>query len=322
MTLENAERVIPKALRQVLDTTRIWLPQSPGRRVDERGFVYERDNWWNEWRIDTPFHTLPELADFVRREIERLETWQPSVDRTTHSREMAEWKARYSPAVIPASMASEALSAAYTLVGLDQFIYLEAEEPRLVQRWLQALHAQTMRALQSEAHCYKISPIAWLFDDVACKGRLIFSPSYLHDHYVFAHIAEICAFYHAYGLKVIFHSDGNITPIVPDLLAAGVDALAPVDVLAGMDLAVLKEHFGNQVAFVGGVNIHTLVSGSTEDVRQETLRVLAAGAPGGGLILGSSSEELYDGIPQENIRTMWETTWECGRYPISIYPSH
>ena len=37
---------------------------------------------------------------------------------------------------------------------------------------------------------------------------------------------------------------------------------------------------------------------------------------GGGFILGSSSEELYETLPGENILAMWDTTMECGRHPI------
>jgi len=42
LTLENAAEVVPAALSQVLDTTRVWLPAAPGRRTDKRGFVFER----------------------------------------------------------------------------------------------------------------------------------------------------------------------------------------------------------------------------------------------------------------------------------------
>jgi hypothetical protein len=61
--------------------------------------------------------------------------------------------------------------------------------------------------------------------------------------------------------------------------------------------------------------------GSAADVRRATLRALAVAGPGGGFILGSSSEELFDSLPPENIIAMFETTRECGYYPIgSAFP--
>lgn len=319
LTLENAHEVIPRALSQVLDTTRVWMPHAPARRVDELGYVYQRDDWWNEWQVDTPFSDLPGLITFVKSEIERLEAWEPGDQWQATLAGLLVWKERFAGTVIPASTAGEALSSAYIPVGLDQYVYLEAEEPELVMRWLEALHLQTMRQLQSQVGCRAVSPVAWIFDDVAYKGRLMFSPRYLREHRVFDHISDICAIYHSYGLKVIFHSDGDITAIAPDLIAAGVDALAPIDTPAGMDLAALKAEFGHQVSFVGGVDLGTLSAGTPDDVRQLVLRALADAGPGGGLILGSSSEELYDTLPTANVFALFETVWDCGRYPIGRY---
>jgi uroporphyrinogen decarboxylase len=318
LTLENARDVIPLALSRVLDTTRIWMPQPPGRRVDERGFTHERRDWWNEWQVGKPFDDMPGLVALVQSEIERLPVWQPA-DPQEHLRERLDWKERFGGTVIPASWAGEALQDAYIALGLDWFVYLEAENADLVRRWLDALHAQTMRRLESEAGCQVVSPIAWVFADIAFKDHLMFSPEYLRQLGFFRRIAEMCDLYHSYGLKVIFHSDGDISSVVPDLIAAGVDALAPIDTPAGMNLADLKASFGHQVAFVGGIDLNVLSFGSVDDVRQTTLRALADAGPGGGFILGSSSEELYDALPEENIRTMFETTWECGRYPIGQY---
>jgi uroporphyrinogen decarboxylase len=310
LTLENAAEVIPLALSRCLDTTRVWMPGALGTRVDERGFVHERRDWFNEWQVKAPFDDMPGLIAFVRRDIERLDAWQPDDGPGKVLKELTVWKQRYAGTVIPASTAGEALADAYIMVGLDRFVFLEVEEPVLTERWIEALHRRTMRRVQSESGCRAVSPVAWLFADLAYKGRLIFSPGYLRSRGVFTRLAEICELYHGYGLKVIFHSDGFIRPIIPDLLGAGVDALAPIETSAGMDLADLKAEFGDRVAFVGGVDLGVLTSGTVEEVRALTRRALAAAGRGGGFILGSSSEELYDAVPAENIIAMFETTWE------------
>ncbi len=319
LTLENAEEVVPLAVSRALDHTRIWLPAAPGRRVDERGFTHERVDWFNEWQVDTPFHGLAGAIAFVRADIERAEA-APASDPQAQLAALLRWKERYRGTVIPASMAGEALADSWIALGLDWFVYLEAEDPDLVQRWIDAQHRATMRRLEGVAALRAVSPVAWTFADLAFKGRLIFSPAYLREHGVYRRLAEICALYHSHGLKVIFHSDGYIRPMIPDLIAAGVDALAPIETGAGLDLADLKAHFGRQVAFVGGLDVgQVLRFGSVDDVRRATLRALAAAGPGGGLILGSSSEELFESLPAENIIAMFETTRECGRYPIGKF---
>jgi hypothetical protein len=319
LTLENAEAIIPRAMNAALDTTRIFLPGPLETRKDKRGFTYERRDWFNEWMVGLPFSDMPGLLNYVKAEIERLGAWQPQ-DAQVFLADMLTWKKRYGTTVLPASWAGEALQDCYIEVGLDWFIWLESEKPDLAQAWIAARHAQLMRRLQAEYNCRQISPVAWIFGDVAYKDRLIFSPGFLKRHGFFKHIAEICNLYHSYQLKVIFHSDGYITPIIPELIDAGVDAIAPVDTLAGMDLGDLKQAYGDKLSFVGGIDVENILrNGSVADVRHDVLEALRLAGPGGGLILGSSSEELFDNLPLENILALIETTHECGRYPIGKY---
>ncbi|MHB0878988.1 MAG: uroporphyrinogen decarboxylase family protein, partial [Anaerolineae bacterium] len=327
LTLENAGEVIPLALSRMLDTTRVWLPAAPGRRVDGRGFTHERGDWWNEWQVGKPFHDMESLRAFVGRDIERAQSHHLDGARDHLDDRLGDrlrWKEHFLGTVIPASTAAEALTAAYIDVGLDWFVLLGAEDPALTRRWVDALHALTMQHLQAEGDVRQVSPVAWVFADMAFKERLMFSPAYLRENGVFRRIAEFCALYHDRGLKVIFHSDGYIRPIVPDLIEAGVDALAPIETSAGLDLGDLKAAFGRRVAFVGGIDMpEVLRYGSVDDVRRAVLRALHVAGPGGGFVLGSSSEELYEALPPQNVIAMVETARECGRYPIGQYfPKH
>jgi uroporphyrinogen decarboxylase len=315
LTLENAAEVIPQATQKILDTTRIWLPEAPGRRVDGRGFVYERVDWWNEWRVETPYQDDAGMLAFIKRDIERIEAWQPE-DQAKQIDELKGWQARYGDVVLPASMTGEALQDAYILLGIDHFIYRELDEPELIARWVDAQHQATLRRLQAEDDRSALSPVAWVFADIAYKEHLMFSKRYLKTNGYFRRLAEIMDIYHSQGLLVIFHSDGDITSIVAELIDAGADAIAPVDIPAGMDIARLKEDFGTRLSFVGGLNLGLLSAGTPDDVRAETLRVIRAAGKGGGLVLGSSSEEIYETVPEQNILTMWETAWEYGKYPL------
>lgn len=316
LTLENAAEVVPAGISRCLDTTRVWLPVQPGIRTDEQGFVHERRDWWNEWVIQRPFNDLPGVIRFIKDDIERLHAWQPS-DPALELAQNLEWKRKFAPCTINAAEAYESLTDLAIRIGFDQFVYAEQEDPDLVETWIQANHHRLMRRLQSILTPRKISPICWIFGDMAYKNRLIFSPAYLRSHRVFHRIAEITSFFHNLDLKVIFHSDGFLLPVVPDLIAAGVDALAPIDSVAGLELGLLKERFGNQVAFVGGMNLNLLTHGTPEEIRRVTLAEIKAAGKGGGLILGSSSEELYEEVPAENILAFWQTVWDAGIYPLS-----
>ena len=82
---------------------------------------------------------------------------------------------------------------------------------------------------------------------------------------------------HSAGAYVFYHSDGAIRPILPDMIAAGIDILNPLQWRCrGMERAALKADFGDQVILHGGVdNQYTLAFGSVDEVRAEVLENLA-----------------------------------------------
>jgi uroporphyrinogen decarboxylase len=118
------------------------------------------------------------------------------------------------------------------------------------------------------------------------------------------------------GVKVLFHSCGNVRDIIPDLIEIGVDVLNPVHVGAtGMEPTALKRDFGNDICFWGG-GVDTqgiLPTGTPEQVAEDTRRNLEALAPGGGYVF-NTIHNIQSEVPPENIMAMWETLQKYGQY--------
>ena len=115
---------------------------------------------------------------------------------------------------------------------------------------------------------------------------------------------------------LFFHSCGNVRPILPDFIEAGVDILNPVHVSAkGMEPGALKKDFGDALTFWGGgvETQHILPNGTPEEVRENVKRNLNALAPGGGYIF-NTVHNIQSEVPPENIVAMWEALHEFGRY--------
>jgi uroporphyrinogen-III decarboxylase len=107
-------------------------------------------------------------------------------------------------------------------------------------------------------------------------------------------------------VKVAYHSDGNILPIIPDLIEIGLDVLNPVQP-ASMDPAHLKQAFGDRLCFWGSIDEqHTLPFGSPAEVRQEVRTRLGTIGKNGGLILGPTHHVQLD-TPMENFWAMVNT---------------
>jgi len=113
--------------------------------------------------------------------------------------------------------------------------------------------------------------------------------------------------------KLVYHTCGAVTTFLDDLVEIGADVLNPVQVsAAGMDTRVLKERYGDRLAFWGGIdNLVVLPRGSREEVRAEVKRRVEDLAPGGGYVLGSV-HNIQPDVPPENICAMFEAAKEYG----------
>jgi uroporphyrinogen decarboxylase len=108
--------------------------------------------------------------------------------------------------------------------------------------------------------------------------------------------------------KLFFHSDGNIRPILPDLIEIGIDILNPIHITAtGMEPSALKRDFGKDVCFWGG-GVETqsvLPFGTPQEVKDNVRRNVDALAPGGGYVFNTIHNIQAD-VPPQNIVAMIE----------------
>jgi uroporphyrinogen decarboxylase len=117
--------------------------------------------------------------------------------------------------------------------------------------------------------------------------------------------------------KIFYHSCGNVTEFIDDLVDNGVDIINPVQVAAMGDTAKLKARFGDRIVFWGGIDTQrVLPDGSVEDVEAEVKRRIRDLAPGGGYVV-ASVHNMQPDIPPENIIAMAEATRKYGLYPLA-----
>jgi len=135
-------------------------------------------------------------------------------------------------------------------------------------------------------------------DDWGSKTGMIFSPG-MWRRFIKPRLAIIYQRCHDAGVYVGQHSDGKIQDIFPDLIEIGLDIFNPLEP-AAMDPLEMKQRFGDQVTFYGGVDVErTLPFGTPEAVRAEVRERAATLGKGGGYILQTSHHVLWD-TPLEN----------------------
>lgn len=109
--------------------------------------------------------------------------------------------------------------------------------------------------------------------------------------------------------KVMLHSDGAITKLIPEFIDLGVDVIHPLEPLPATDIPAVKAIYGDRVTFLGGIDIAHAMTASREDVIEEVKLRITQLAPGGGYILAPSNHLQAD-VPPENVVTLFETATE------------
>lgn len=115
------------------------------------------------------------------------------------------------------------------------------------------------------------------------------------------------------GFYVIKHTDGNIMPILDQLVDANPHALHSIDPQAGVDIAEVKKLVGDKVALCGNVNCGLIDTGTEEEAIGSARYALKHGMPGGGYIF-STSNCIYTGMRLERYKLIHNVWLKEGIY--------
>lgn len=147
-------------------------------------------------------------------------------------------------------------------------------------------------------------------DDYGTQESQLIDPEHFRSFYK-PHIARIISEIKksAPSAKVMFHSCGNVRPMIPDFIEMGIDILNPVHInAAGMEPFQLKKDFGKDIVFWGG-GVDTqkiLTNGSPGQVKEDVMRNIDALAPGGGFVF-AAVHNIQSEVPPVNIVAMIES---------------
>ena len=307
----DPQTVAMEAAGKALDGTRcIGIPHEEGKTwTDENGFEYAAQRW-TIWMAKRPCSEMAEWADWIERYIERVEAQPEVTDQESGetAREQSEYNARLNGTMNIHCTPGTSLNAANVYLGLEMLSYLWADRPELLKRWFRAMYRESIRHIERAAHA-ETSPLAMIYSDVAYRGAPMYSPAMFREAGFFDEVAGFCEACHQRGVKVIFHSDGDFTSLLDDLVAAGIDGVNPIEKAAGMDVFEIRRRFP-ELILVGGVDVtHLLPRGTPEQVRAETRRIIRETGSEGRLLIGSSTE-LGNDVPLENFLAMREAAFE------------
>jgi len=153
----------------------------------------------------------------------------------------------------------------------------------------------------------------WVFDDLGSRDGPFLSPS-LFERLIQPGHRRLCAPFLKKGLPRLLHTDGNIEPLMPQILDAGFVGIQPLQT-GVMDIKRIKEQYGDRVTLMGGIDTRVLSSGSPAEIEREvTTKIALAGR--GGRYIATSDGPVPPSVSLENYRLFRRLLNEYGRYPL------
>ncbi len=277
--------------------------QDPDSYIDEWGIG------WKSAEYATPYGIgrYTEMSHHPLADDRAIDSYQPpDPDRPELYRE-AEWVLRTfkDEYWIVGVTVTTMFECAWGLRGYERLLSDFALNPDLAERLLDIPYRYHLTAARRLTQMGV--DMIWIGDDVGAQHSMIISPK-MWRKFLQPRMANFIAELKAINpdVKVAYHSDGNIYPIIPDLIEIGLDVLNPIQP-ASMDPVKLKQDFVDRLCFWGSLDEqHTLPFGSAADVQTEVQTRLTTLGKNGGLILGPTHHVQLD-TPLENFWAMVNT---------------
>ncbi len=126
--------------------------------------------------------------------------------------------------------------------------------------------------------------------------------------------------FHELSLWAAKHTDGDIMPVLDQLVGAGIDALHSLDPMAGVDIREVRRLVGPKLCLMGNVNCALVHAGTPEEVYQSALYCLAHGGVENGAYVFCTSNCIFEGVPLENYAAMLQARADFGP-PGAAHPA-
>lgn len=203
------------------------------------------------------------------------------------------------------------ISNTYLSMGIDHFCRCLILEPGFVRDIMERFSDWSVKVVKN---IQKLPfDVFFIPDDIGFGNAPMISPH---------HFREFCLpimkkVIEAAKIPVIYHSDGNIMPLIEDLINLGIVGIANLEPGA-MDIEEVKLKYGDRITLIGNIDLHyTLTQGTPEETMEEVRKRILTLAPGGRYILASANS-LPSYVKPQNVLAMGEALLKYGTYPIKI----
>ncbi|MBS1252034.1 MAG: Uroporphyrinogen decarboxylase [Anaerolineales bacterium] len=331
--LQNEDKILDRMVQNVYPDGRLlrkfgvdfrWLEPNWVDVEEVEGEDAYRDMWGITWRYmlnsysltDSPLSgaTIGELDTFAWPDPHNPAMFAGLRERAQHLYENTDY------VVVADSVKGGLLTKALQIRGYEDFfmdLAMDLEFAEALLDKLLALYKEMWTAYMQEVGPYV--QMVYFTDDIGAQDNLLISPD-MFRQLIKPRLTEMVEHLKGLGdVKVMYHTDGTVAPVMDDIVEMGVDILNPVQTSAmGMNTYVLKEKYGDRICFHGAIDVQQMLPSSTPaEVRYDVAKRIYDLGRGGGFIL-STCHDVGEDVPPENVVAMFEAVQEYGQYPLQL----
>jgi uroporphyrinogen decarboxylase len=242
---------------------------------------------------------VTDRASWRRFRQERLDPESPTRFDYHFGDRLADWQTRTYP-----------LRAAYVTlfgllrnwIGMENLALLLHDDPAFIEECAADMAAYQTRLL--ERMLAGVQP-DWIefWEDMAYKTGSLIDPRVYRRIFVphYRRMIEVIRRHAPEDRTVlVLDSDGHIDELIPVWLDMGIDAVLPMEVAAGMDVARLRSRFGRLLRMFGGIDKRVLATGGKAEI-EAMIRQVAGVVRDGGYVPGCD-HNIPEDVPFENYR--------------------
>ena len=199
----------------------------------------------------------------------------------------------------------------WEMMGFENFSMKMYEDPELISAMFAKIGELVVSMFETMASMDFVK-VLWYSDDIAYSSGLMVSPDFLKEN-LFPYLKRIGALAKKRNIPFIYHSDGVLYDIMPDLIDdIGITSLHPVEPIS-MDMAELKDRVGDKLCLCGGIDVDQLCRATPDEIRDLTRTFINIAKGKGGWCAGSSNS-IPEYVKPENYLAMIETVLKEGKW--------
>ena len=289
------------------DYAAYWKDQDlpEGTTINSWGVAQQPSGFYHFWGYISPLRNAKSLAEIETYPLDDMSGWDFTYMPTMTKEAHADGKISF-------GSIGHMYETAWQIRGYEQFLTDMIERPSWAECLLERLAQQNM----DKAIAYAQAGADWIHcgDDVANQRAMTFAPDLWRKMMlslwarVWGAVKEINP-----QARIWYHSDGNIAPVVGELIEAGMDILNPLQPEA-LDIDAIHRRYGDRLTLDGTIGTQsTMPWGTPDDVRERVKEVIEKYGQQGGLMI-APTHVLEPEVPIANIEALVEACRAHGTF--------